>query len=152
METTENARNNMIGPNSRVTLEYELSTEDEVWDQSAPEAPLIFTMGRGEVLIGLEKALMGRGANEIFELVLDPSLAYGNYEQNLRLSLPLKNLPAHLIDLSVGDSFESKGPGGKSVVFQVKARNSEQMTLDGNHPLAGKIVYIKGKILACGGA
>ena len=137
---------------SKILLEYTLSTDDEVLDSTEATGPLRIEIGAAapegaRIHPAIEKSLIGRRAGEAFEIVLDPTLAFGEVDPQLVIRIAQSKLPSELQKLQVGDSFESKDPQGRKRLFRVTEQHGPQITLDGNHPRAGQVLYLSAKIL-----
>lgn len=137
----------LVEANSKILLDYTLSTDDEVLDSTEATGPLRLEMGKGALHPGIEKSLIGKRAGENFEIVLDPSLAFGEIDPNLIIRISRNKLPPQFQTLNIGDSFESKDHLGRQRIFRIAEQNGAQVTIDGNHPRAGEVLYLEAKIL-----
>lgn len=137
-----------IGPSSLVRLEYELSTEDEILESTEATGPLDIRIGTGRLHPVLEERLKGLGEGAAFRIGLDPSLAFGEPDPKLKVSLRRGQLPEHLRDLQAGVEFETQGPDGKPRLFRVTSTDEERVNIDGNSPYAGEAVTIEGRVVA----
>lgn len=101
----------------------------------AGEQSIHFTVGRGEVIAGIERAVIGLGAGDRVQFVCSPEQAYGPYRPELVFETIRGNLPPDR-ELIPGMTLE---PGGAAGRFQLKVLELTEMgaRLDGNHPLAG---------------
>jgi FKBP-type peptidyl-prolyl cis-trans isomerase SlyD len=142
------ARSLRVGPASLVRIEYELSTDDEILETTAATGALEIRLGSGRLHPVLEQRIQGLVEGAEFRIGLDPSLAFGEVDPKLKVSLRRAQLPVDMRDLSVGAEFETKGPDGKPRVFRVTAVSDERMEIDGNSPYAGQAVTVEGRILA----
>ena len=118
-----------------VTIDYTLTDEtgDEL-DSSRGGEPLTYLHGAGNIIPGLERALVGHASGDEFTVTIPPEDAYGLPDEDLVQSLPRSNFPAG--DIAVGSQFQADGPHGSQVVTVV-AVDSGSVTIDANHPLAG---------------
>jgi FKBP-type peptidyl-prolyl cis-trans isomerase SlyD len=107
------------------------------------QRPLRFTVGRGEVIDGIDRAVRGRRAGERWTLACLPEAAYGPYRPELVFEAVRENLPPDL-PLEAGTVIESGGGRFPLKVIEVTPRGAR---LDGNHPLAGKTLHFDLEIL-----
>ncbi len=142
-----NLKTEVVCQGSEVLLDYSLSTDDEILDTTDGVGPLRVKIGEKQIHPAIEKNLLGRQAGESFEVLLDPSLAFGEVDPSLKITMSKRKLPEAFQNLHEGDSFESKDPKGRARNFRILKIQGEQVTLDGNHPYAGAIVQLEGKIL-----
>ena len=131
----------------RVRLEYELSTEDLILETTEARGPVEVTLGQGGLSPVIAKAVLGFNVGERFELVLDPSLAFGDPDPSFRFTISRSKLPAHCAQMQVGAEFEGPGPDRRFRTFRVVGADELRITIDGNHPLAGETLYLKGRVL-----
>ena len=122
-----------------VTLAYTLTDkEGNVLDKADTNEPFIYLHGTGGIIPGLEKALDGKTKDDQFEINLEPSEAYGDYSDQLVQDVP-KDMFGEMSDedMFVGAQFHAETSQGMQVVT-VNAINEDTITIDGNHPMAGK--------------
>lgn len=130
-----------------VAMEYSVKDKasGEVLDQNIGGDPLEFLVGASQVIVGLEKALMGASAGESREIVVDPSEAYGEYRVDYLQEVPREQFEG--IDLKEGMTLFGHGEDGHSVQVTVKSFNDEVVMVDYNHPLAGKTLVFDVKVV-----
>lgn len=133
-----------------VALNYEGRFEDgEVFDSSSHgghEHPLEFVAGEGHVVVGFDKAVMGMSKDEEKEFTISPNEAYGEHNKELEQKVPRSQLPKEQ-EPEVGMVIVAGTPEGEQFPVQIIAVDSETVTIDLNHPLAGKTLTFKIKIL-----
>lgn len=128
----------------RVTVR--LTVHDEAKNLVDPgERPVEFTIGSGEVIAGIERAVVGRQAGESLEFICKPEDAYGPYRPEMVFEAVRENLPPGL-DLVPGMSLEPGGGNGRFKLKVVELTESGAR-LDGNHPLAGKTLHFSLELL-----
>ena len=132
---------------SELVIEYELSTESELVDATLPQKPLRVTLGAQGLHPVIEKYFVGREAGEEFEVHLDPTVAFGEPNPDLKFQISRKKLPEKVRGLESGASFEGPGPDRKIRVFRVVEADEKKIVVDGNHPLAGATLKLKARIL-----
>jgi FKBP-type peptidyl-prolyl cis-trans isomerase SlyD len=124
--------------NSVVGITYTL-TEDgksDVLDTNVGSAPLEFITGKGHIIPGLEKGLVGMSEGESKKITVPAKEAYGEYNPEAIETLPREQFEG--IDLQVGMPLYGQDESGHQVQVVVKDFNDESVTIDFNHPLAGK--------------
>ncbi len=138
-----------IKDKDKVTLDYEGRFENgEVFDTSKHgdhSHPLTFTIGEGNVIPGFEKAVIGMEVNEEKEFSIEPEDAYGMPDERLVQEIPKTALPSEP-EAQVGMTLVMQTPQGDIpvVISEVKA---DSVVLNLNHPLAGKKLIFKIKVL-----
>jgi FKBP-type peptidyl-prolyl cis-trans isomerase SlyD len=123
-------------PNRVISFHYTLKDDQgQTLDSSAGHDPLAFLEGKGQIIPKLEEQLGSMNVGEKKQVLVGHKDAYGAHDEKLIRSIPIKNVPKK--DVKVGDEFEVTA-GGKRTLARVTEVTTEQVTLDGNHPLAGK--------------
>jgi len=141
-----------IEPGKKIKMEYELGiVGGGTIESSASRGPIEYVHGSGKMLPGLERRLDGLGVGEEKEGVIPAAEAYGTEESLPTLEIPKTNFPT-AEDLKVGKPFEAKDAEGNPVRFKVVKVEGENVTVRLDHPLAGKDLRFKVKILAVGEA
>jgi len=126
-----------------VKVHYVGRLEDgTVFDSSTAAQPLEFVVGSGSMIQGFDKGVVGMAVGESKTITLSPEDAYGNSREDRIMEVDRKQLPPDL-NLIVG--MELSGPGGFPV--KVKAIADSSVTIDANHPLAGKTLVFDLKIV-----
>ena len=120
-----------------VKVHYTGTLDDgTVFDSSTGRDPIEFTIGSETVIPGFENAVVGLAVGEKTTVVVGPEDAYGARTDEKVLVVDRSWLPAEP-EPSVGMMLQGNTPEG-TVVFLITGVEEEQVTLDGNHPLAGK--------------
>jgi FKBP-type peptidyl-prolyl cis-trans isomerase SlyD len=123
-----------------VTIEYTLTLESgQEIDKSPAGEPLGFIAGTGQIIPGLEKALMGRAAGDSAKLIVEPEDAYGPVKDELFQEIPQSQFPSD-VEVKPGMAFEAQGPNGPFMITVSKI-NDDTVTVDLNHPMAGKQLH-----------
>lgn len=107
-----------------------------IFDSSVNGDPLTFTLGSGQVIAGFDKGVTGMVLNETRTITIPAAEAYGPHQAGMVVELQKTEMPAHLA-LHPGQRVQLKTPQGMLTV-NVVAESETTITLDGNHPLAGK--------------
>lgn len=108
-----------------------------VFDSTDDRDPLQFTIGDGLILPGFEQAVVGLGVGDTSQVGIPWDQAYGPHHEDMVVEVERHKLPGE-ISLSVGDALEIRQPDGRSVVVTVTAAGETSLTIDANHPLAGR--------------
>lgn len=108
-----------------------------VFDTSKGRAPLEFTLGEGRVIAGFDHAVLGINQGESVTTKIPAADAYGPHREELVLVVDRGQFPAD-VDPKIGDQFQLTQPGGRTTNVTVTAMSDGKVTLDANHPLAGK--------------
>jgi peptidylprolyl isomerase len=107
------------------------------FDSSTSRDPLVVTIGEGQVIPGFEDALVGMAEGESKSVTLPPEDAYGPHHDQLVHTVERTRIP-ETIDLEVGTVLQAADPSGNQLRLQVVEFSDDTVTLDANHPLAGK--------------
>lgn len=111
----------------------------EVIDSSEGRSPLAYLHGAGNIVPGLEKEMTGRKAGDRFEVVVQPEDGYGQPNPMLVQTVPREAFQG-VDSIEVGMEFQAQTPQGPLAVVVSKV-DAEEVTVDGNHPLAGKTLH-----------
>jgi FKBP-type peptidyl-prolyl cis-trans isomerase SlyD len=119
-----------------VTIDYTLKDDaGEVIDSSAGGESLAYLHGANNLIPGLESALEGKAKGEELSVRVAPKDAYGERDDSLRQAVPRDMFGDE--DVQVGAQYHAAGPNGEQLVVTVVGTNADEVTVDGNHPLAG---------------
>ncbi|MDX1586422.1 MAG: peptidylprolyl isomerase [Balneolaceae bacterium] len=123
-----------------VKVHYTGSLEDgSVFDSSKErDEPLEFTLGQGQLIPGFEKAVEGMSVGDSTSVDIPSDEAYGDRRDDLEMEISREELPDN-IEPEVGMQLQmQQQQNGKAIPVQITAVNDDTVTLDANHPLAGK--------------
>ena len=136
-----------IEDNKVVSLEYEVrdSESKEVIDSNKGQKPLEFITGKSQIIPGLESKIKEMDLNEEGDVLVKADEAYGQRDENALQTLPREQFAG--IDLKEGMTLYGQGENGETVQVTVKSFNDQEVTIDFNHPLAGKDLLFSVKIL-----
>jgi FKBP-type peptidyl-prolyl cis-trans isomerase SlpA len=126
-----------VTQNSTVTVNYTGKLEDgSIFDTSLTEGrePLKAKLGEGQLIPGFESGLIDMSIGENKTIEINPTEAYGDYNNELIVEVPKNNVPENV---EVGMMLQTFGPMGPSIVKVLEIKD-EVVILDANHPLAGK--------------
>ena len=127
-----------------VSIDYRLHLGDnQLLDSSEEGQPLTFVQGHGQIISGLEAALEGMTLGEEKDVVVAPANGYGELDADLYEVLPHSLFPP---DVKEGMAFRMRTETGQPVIVYVDKIEGDDVTVNLNHPLAGKTLYFHVKI------
>ena len=125
-----------ISANKVVTLNYTLTNDSgEVLDQSS-NGQFAYLHGANNIIPGLENALAGKAVGDNLNVKVSPDQGYGVRDENLSQVVGIEMFESP-DDIQVGQQFHAQSGDGHPVVITVTKVEGDQVTIDGNHPLAG---------------
>jgi FKBP-type peptidyl-prolyl cis-trans isomerase SlyD len=124
--------------NCVVGIEYEVKQAGttEVVDSNKGAEPLEFIIGKGQIIPGLENALVGMAKGESGDIMVSAADAYGDLNPEAVQTLPIEQFDG--VDLVEGMTLFGQGEGGQQVQVTVTSFDDKEVNIDFNHPLAGK--------------
>lgn len=134
-----------VGNTVRVHYKGTLADGTE-FDNSAGSAPMQLTIGSGEVITGVEDAIVGMTEGDTKRVTLQPIDAYGPHVPELVHVVDRNRIPAE-IDLGVGKTLQAVDQSGNQMRLKVVAVSDDKVTLDANHPLAGEAITFELKLV-----
>jgi len=121
-----------------VKVHYTGKLEDGTeFDTSSGREPLEFTLGEKQVIQGFEDGVVGMEINESKSFTIPADQAYGLYHDELALDVPKEQFPPN-IQPELGQQLQLTQPNGQPINVTVTQITDATVTLDANHPLAGK--------------
>lgn len=125
-------------PSDHVKVHYTGKLEDgTIFDSSQGGEPLEFTIGGGQIIQGFEDGVVGMNPGESKTVTIPADRAYGPYKQEMVIVVDRDEFPPE-INPSVGDQLQMNTPDGQAFIVTVTDVTDTDVTLDANHPLAGK--------------
>jgi FKBP-type peptidyl-prolyl cis-trans isomerase SlyD len=119
-----------------MNIHYTLTDgEGKVIDTSEGQEPLAYLHGAGNIIPGLEKALLGKTVGDKFNVSIPASEAYGLRDDSMVQELP-SNMFSGIENIEVGMEFHAETEHGLQVVTVTQVEG-DNVVIDGNHPLAG---------------
>lgn len=112
-------------------------TDGTQFDSSEGRAPLEFQLGSGQIIAGLDQQIEGMSVGEKATVTIPAAQAYGEHHPEGVQSLPRERIPAD-VDVSLGARLQATSADGQQMTLTVVDVNDEAVTVDANHPLAGK--------------
>ncbi|MGH8243518.1 MAG: FKBP-type peptidyl-prolyl cis-trans isomerase [Steroidobacteraceae bacterium] len=129
-----------IEKNRVVTLHYTLRDDQgSVIDSSSGRGPLSYLHGKGNIIPGLEQALAGKSAGDKLDVTVAPAQGYGQRDERLVQIVPRHKF-GEVAGLSPGMQVRATGAQGPRLVTVVRV-DRDFVTVDGNHPLAGRTLH-----------
>ncbi|RWX51127.1 peptidylprolyl isomerase [Candidatus Electrothrix marina] len=121
-----------------VKVHYTGSLEDGTeFDSSVGVAPLEFTLGSGQVIVGFDEAITGMEPGEKKSVTIPAEKAYGQRNEEMVISAPRDQVPADITP-EVGQQLQLAGPNNQPIMVKITEVTDEHIQLDANPPLAGK--------------
>ena len=136
---------NKMKPGDKVKVHYTGTLNDgSVFDSSEGKAPLEFTIGQNQVIPGFENGVKDMKLNDEKTIKINPAEAYGEKNDQLIVSVPKNKFPPNM---QVGGMLLLKGPQGERIPASAKEVTDDSVIIDLNHPLAGKELTFKIKVV-----
>ncbi len=133
-----------VGVNTVVTMDYELRVDGydgELVESSAERGtPISFIYGKGMIIPAIEEAILDKEPGDTVRVEIPPEQAYGERNEEAVQKIPRHFIPPH-IELKEGLTLVMQTPQGEEIGMRVLDFDDEAVTVDLNHPLAGKTLY-----------
>lgn len=137
----------LIGDKLVVSMHYKLTDDEKnVIDSSEGAEPLAYLHGAGNIIPGLENALVGKVEGDTMQVRVEPAEGYGEPTPELIQVVP-KSAFQGVDSIEIGMSFETQSPEGHVQRIVVKEVEGEDITIDANHPLAGVVLNFDVEII-----
>lgn len=124
-----------ISQDKAVTLDYKLSEGDQLLESTEGHGPFTYLHGHQQVIPGLENALEAKEAGDSFQITFEPKDAYGDVQDGMTQVVDISMFDGN--EVAEGAQFHAQTSQGLQVVTVTKVQDG-QVTIDGNHPMAGK--------------
>jgi FKBP-type peptidyl-prolyl cis-trans isomerase SlyD len=123
----------------RVGIFHYVLTDDAgtVIDESQKEMPMPYLHGAGNIVPGLESAMAGRSVGETFAVAVAPEEGYGVRVEDCQMAVPREQFPDDM-PVEIGMPVMAEGGDGVPVTLWITEIADDDITVDANHPLAGK--------------
>jgi len=131
-----------------IGIEYSLTDAQtgEKLDSNVGAAPLEFISGKGQIIPGLESKLVEMNENDSADVLVEPKDAYGEYNEEAKQTLPKEQFAG--IELAEGMTLYGQGEQGETVQVTVVSFTDSDVTIDYNHPMAGKSLMFSVTVLS----
>ena len=135
----------VIKPGKFVSLTYSIAdTDSNLLEQN--DIPVNYVHGGDTELIGgMDRAVAGKAAGDSIEMTVPPEDGFGPHDPSLTFTDDVENVPPQF--RRVGAEVQMQNEAGEAKTFQVIRIEEGKLTGDGNHPLAGRILVVRVKIL-----
>jgi FKBP-type peptidyl-prolyl cis-trans isomerase SlyD len=140
----------VIEPGSLVKMHYALTVDGQVVDTSRGTEPLSFVFGSGQIIPGLEEQILGLSAGDKRSIVVAPEKGYGPINPQAIQKVPRKNFQG-ASDLKAGATVTAQS-GGRTIQARVTQVSRDTVTVDLNHPMAGKTLNFEVEVVEVGRA
>ncbi len=130
-----------------VAIDYTLTVDGEVVDSSDAGEPLEFLQGHGNIIAGLERELLGVKVGESKEVDIAPADAYGEFDEEAFLEVPVNQFPKH-IPVEPGTELEMENDDGELAYAVIEEVENNVALLNFNHPLAGETLHFSITVVA----
>ena len=121
-----------------VQVHYTGKLEDgTVFDSSEDGEPLSFTIGENRVIPGFEQAVTGMEPGDTKTAEVEPEQAYGEHREDMVMEMDRDQIPGE-VDPEVGQQLQLRLENGQTVPVLITALGEDTVTIDANHPLAGR--------------
>ncbi len=130
-----------IADNHVVSIHYKLTGDaGEIIDSSEGKDPLTYLHGTKNIIPGLEQALAGKTVGDKLQVTVQPENGYGAINPDLIQTVPLSAFEG-MDNIQPGMQFEAKGPKDQKQLITVQEVRKDGVIIDGNHPMAGKVLH-----------
>ena len=129
-----------------VAIDYTLRVDDEIIDQSVAGEPLAYLQGHQNIIVGLEREMLGMKIGESKEVEIEPKDGYGEADPEALMEIPKNQFPDH-IPVEIGTELQVENEQGEPVYARIDAVENNVVTLNFNHPLAGKKLHFSVKVV-----
>ncbi len=124
------------------TSEEDVAREHGIFNPNREYSPLVFVMGAGQIIRGLEKAVLGMKMGDVKTVEIPPEEAYGEVNPELIVSLPMELFREANIQPEPGMVLETS-----SGLCRVTEVRENEVVVDFNHPMSGKTLYFEIKVV-----
>ncbi len=136
---------NRVNKDLVVSMEYELRVDGELVDSADADDPLEFIQGHEHIIPGLEKEIEGMAIGESKEVFVKAADAYGEYDPEGFVEIPKTEFPADF-PFETGTEVMMENEEGEDLTAFIEEVTVDSVTLNFNHPLAGKDLTFNIKI------
>lgn len=119
-----------------VTIDYTLKDDNGTVLDSSTEGNFAYLHGANNIIPGLENALTGKSAGDEVDVSVSPAEGYGEHNETMIQAVPRDMFDSEQ-EIQVGMQFHAESPEGEMIVVTVTDVEGDDVTVDGNHPLAG---------------
>ena len=137
-----------IANEKAVLIHYKVSNSGgEVVESSEGDEPLAYIHGQGDIVPGLERALLGKSAGDRVQITVSPEQGYGEWDEDKVQTVPRAAFEDGG-EIEPGMRFQAQGEDGEDVIVTVTRVSNDEVTIDANHPLAGQTLSFDVEIVS----
>jgi FKBP-type peptidyl-prolyl cis-trans isomerase SlyD len=127
-----------------VSIQYKLSDDEgDVLDSSEGGEPLVYLHGADNIIPGLEKELTGKQVGDSLKVTIQPEDGYGAVDEEMIQTVDRSSFDG-VDKIEPGMQFEAAGDeDGEPQLIVVVDVTDDEVTVDGNHPLAGEVLHFE---------
>ncbi len=129
-----------------VALDYKLTVDGKVIDSSEGGQPLSYVQGQGQIIPGLEKQMAGLKVGDMANVTVKPAEGYGEVDPKAFIEIPKEQLGPNVVP-QVGMMLRGATKDGRPFQAKIDKVADKTVTLDLNHPLAGKTLLFAVKVV-----
>jgi FKBP-type peptidyl-prolyl cis-trans isomerase SlyD len=129
-----------------VSMEYTLHVDGKVMDSSEGQDPLEFLAGASNIITGLEREMIGMKIGESKDVVISPEDGYGEMDEEAYMDVPRSEFPEDM-PMRPGVEMEMSDDDGNPMYARIDSVDGDTVTLNFNHPLAGKELHFNVKVV-----
>lgn len=137
----------LVGYGRKVTFDYVLTVDGKEYDSSKLSGKVTYKQGDGTIIPGLVKQLQGLAVGDEKSITVESKDAYGQPDPKGIREVPLSAMPGG-IELKPGTIIQGKNPDGRTFLVRIVEVKKDKVVVDHNHPLAGKKLDFKVKIVS----
>lgn len=126
-----------IADKTVVTIDYTLKDDNGNILDSSSDGKFAYLHGSNNIIPGLENALTGKSSGDEVNVTVNPADGYGEHNDSMVQAVPRDMFDSEQ-EIQVGMQFHAQSPQGEMIVVTVTDIDGDDITVDGNHPLAGK--------------
>jgi FKBP-type peptidyl-prolyl cis-trans isomerase SlyD len=138
-----------LSENKVGAIAYEIHVDGKLLETVPEDDAIEYLHGRDNIVPGLEKALEGKAAGDVFDVTVAPEDAYGDYDEDLIEEIPMDEFDFDETDseLEIGMEVEMLDDDGEIVEGTIVGFQDDSVLVDMNPPLAGKTIRYAGRVL-----
>ncbi len=135
----------VIAAGKQIKIDYSLSVNGQLIDSSEQGGPIHFEQGKHQVIPGLERQLEGLKVGDEREITVKPEEGYGPVNPKAFAEVQRSKMPKG--DLKIGMQMQTTDKNGQPVSATVSEIKKDKIIMNFNHPLAGKELHFKIKVV-----
>ncbi len=135
-----------IANNTAVSIHYTLTNDaGEELDSTAGSEPMVYLHGSGNIITGLEKALHHKNVGDKFDVRIEPADAYGEFSEDM-IQVVSRDMFEGIDEVEIGMQFHAAVNSGSGIITVIKI-DGDDITIDGNHPMAGQALNFSVEVM-----